>query len=69
MQWFWPAPGADWADARSAALPIKPDGLMHVYWTFLPAAGVDGALSRLRLDPVDDTGPATVEWIAVDWVR
>jgi hypothetical protein len=68
VQWFWAAPGADWAAARSAVLPIKPDGLTHVYWTFVPAAAGD-TVSRLRFDPVDDSGPATVEWIAVDWVK
>jgi hypothetical protein len=69
LQWFWPAPGADWANARSTSMKVKLDSLTHVYWTFLPVANVDGGLSGLRFDPVDDTGPATIEWIAVDWVK
>ncbi|HMA34756.1 MAG TPA: hypothetical protein VKY74_09795 [Chloroflexia bacterium] len=62
----WAASGpADPGGAGSAqALPVKADGLTHVYWAFLPIAA--GRPARLRFSPAPTVGTARLEWVAID---
>jgi hypothetical protein len=68
-EWFWRGTGGDWSSERSKSIPIKQDGKSHVYWTFVPAAEAEAAISGLRFDPINGTVPSEVRWIAVDLVR
>jgi hypothetical protein len=67
-QWYWHGSGDSWSEQRSVTVPIRSDGLPHVYWTYLPVAQV-GDITGLRFDPVDGQISSSVQWIAVDLVK
>jgi hypothetical protein len=68
-QWYWKGPGAEFSEERSQSMPLKMDGVSHVYWTFLPTGQVMQDLSQLRFDPVNAEVRTEIEWIAVDVVK
>ena len=67
-EWYWKGPGEEWSAERSLAVPIKQDGVSHVYWTFIPIERAPQGISELRFDPVNGAVDSTVQWIAVDEV-
>jgi hypothetical protein len=69
-QWSWAGAGDDFTDERSRTVPVRQDGRLYVYWTFLPLDELNegGDTVRLRYAPVDAAAPSTVEWIAMDVV-
>jgi hypothetical protein len=68
-QWYWRGPANDWSEEQSRSMPVKADGVPHVYWTFLPATEVGRVISRLRFDPANGSIPGEVQWLAVDLVK
>ena len=68
-QWFWASDGEGWSEAKSASTHIKSDGKTYVYWTYVPAANVQGTISRLRFDPSNAAITPTIRWLAVDLVK
>lgn len=68
-EWYWKGSEEEWSAERSLAMPIKQDGVPHVYWTFIPAEMALQGIQSLRFDPVNGEVDATVQWIAVDEVR
>jgi hypothetical protein len=68
-QWYWRGPANDWSEERSRSMPVKADGVAHVYWTFLPTTGVSERISRLRFDPANGKLAANVQWVALDLIR
>ena len=68
-EWFWHGSSDDWSQEHSKALPLKQDGNVHVYWTFLRADEAGQGISGFRFDPINDDVSATIEWIAIDLVK
>jgi hypothetical protein len=68
-EWFWKGHGEGWSGERLRSMTINQDGSPHVYWTFLPASEVEGAITGLRFDPANGAVAAAVKWVAVDMVR
>jgi hypothetical protein len=68
-QWFWQLSGQDWSAENSASSRIRSDGKTHVYWTFVPASDLQGAITRLRFDPLSEASPLSLKWMAVDLVK
>jgi hypothetical protein len=48
---------------------VKADGVPHVYWTFLSRAEIEGTLTGLRFDPINDATSSEILWIALDLIR
>jgi hypothetical protein len=68
-QWYWASEGESLREEHSRNLPVVQDGKDHVYWTFLSSQDAGSGISKLRFDPVNDTIPVLIKWIAVDTVE
>jgi hypothetical protein len=69
IDWFWSDRSGSFGQAGFERAYARQDGQPHVYWSYLPAAGIEGALTGLRLDPIDANTAAEIAWIALDVVR
>jgi hypothetical protein len=68
-QWFWRETNAGWGEHGNRMVNVKADGVPHVYWTFLSRAEIEGTLTGLRFDPINDATSSEILWIALDLIR
>ena len=69
IDWFWAGRASGFGQAGFERAYPRQDGQPHVYWSYIPAARIDSALTGLRLDPIDAHTRAEIAWIALDVVR
>jgi hypothetical protein len=68
QQWFWAEEVGAFREDRSRNMLARQDGNVHVYWTFLQGADIEGGIKQLRFDPRQNSGEVEIRWLALDVV-
>jgi hypothetical protein len=69
IDWFWTGPTGVFGQSGFERAYPRRDGKPYVYWSYIPTARIEGALTALRLDPINARTPVQISWIALDVVR